>query len=110
LALGISIGQAYAAERKAPPFGYYVDTTARSTASVAASPYISAFHRWWRIKDESQAAAAFGEKLDKHFHYLREKHRELEYPLDRLDEHNAIAREYFRLKAEEVTLRGDIAR
>lgn len=97
LALGISIGQAYAAERKAPPFGYYVDTTARSTASAAASPYISAFHRWWR-RDESHAASSFGEELDKHFQYLRERHRELEYPPDRLDEHRAIAHEYFRLK------------
>jgi hypothetical protein len=107
LALGISIGQAYAAESKAPPFGYFVDTTARSTASVAASPYISAFHRWWRIRDESQAATRFGVKLDQHFEYLRGRHRELEYPLDRLEEHKAIAREYFKLKTQDVTLRGD---
>jgi hypothetical protein len=43
LALGISIGQAYGAEKNSPPFGYYVDMTARSAASFNDAPYTSAF-------------------------------------------------------------------
>lgn len=103
LALGISIGQAYSAESKAPPFGYYVDMTARSTASVDEYPYISSFYRWWSVKNEGQAANNFGVTLDAHFQYLCGKHRELEYPLDRLKEHRALAREYFQIMDKDMT-------
>ncbi|GMV26427.1 MAG: hypothetical protein AMXMBFR58_24580 [Phycisphaerae bacterium] len=99
LAIGASIRQAYLAEGSAPPFGFYVDMTARSVASSNEYPYISSFDRWWRqdVKVQKKIATRFGRLLDKHFDYLKRKHREIEYPLDRLQEHRALAREYFRL-------------
>jgi hypothetical protein len=107
LALGIAIGQAYTAESKAPPFGYYVDYTARSTASVDAFPYISAFFRWWSVKTEGRAAKNFGQHLEKHFAYLSGRRRELEYPEERLKEHRELAREYFGAAADDITRRSD---
>jgi hypothetical protein len=99
LAIGISIGQAYSAESKAPPFGFYVDMTARSTASGNDSPYTSAFYRWWSAsrQDERSIATEFGEALCTHFDYLKQKGRELEYPSERMADHLALAREYFRV-------------
>ena len=83
------------AESKAPPFGFYIDVTARSTGS----PFISSFHRWWSVsyREEVKQATEFGRILDDHFEYLMKKHRELEYPLDRLQQHREFAKEYFRL-------------
>ncbi len=108
LALGIAIGQAYEAESKAPPFGYYVDRTARSTASANAFPYISSFFRWWSIKSEGQQAQHFGQQLDHYFEYLCSRRRELEYPEDRLKEHRALAKEYFAAKVDDITLHSDM--
>jgi hypothetical protein len=107
LALGIAIGQAYEAEGKAPPFGYYVDRTARSTASANAFPYISSFYRWWAIKGEGQQAQHFGYQLDSYFEYLCNRRRELEYPEDRLKEHRALAKEYFAAKVDDITLHSE---
>lgn len=105
LALGIAIGQAYEAEGKAPPFGFYVDNTARSTASADAFPFPSSFFRWWSIQNESTAAANFGKDLDTYFEYLSNKRRELEYPEERLKNHRELAREYFRDNTLDVTFR-----
>lgn len=103
LAIGASIRQAYLAEGNAPPFGFYVDMTARSVASNNDSPYISAFDRWWRrdVPAENVISTRFGKLLDDHFSYLGRKHREIEYPIARLQEHRALAAEYFRLPAGE---------
>lgn len=108
LAIGIAIGQAYEAESKAPPFGYYVDRTARSTASANAFPYVSSFFRWWKTKTEEEQAQHFGQQLDNYFEYLCSRRRELEYPEDRLKEHRALAKEYFAAKVDDITLHSDM--
>lgn len=105
LALGIAIGQAFEAEKKAPPFGYYVDHTARSTASVNEFPYISAFSRWWNVRTESRAAQEFGSRVDNYFEYLSARRRELEYSEERLKEHRELAKEYFNPLDEKITFR-----
>ena len=105
LALGIAIGHANEAEGKAPPFGFYVDNTARSTASVDAYPFLSSFFRWWSVANESLAANNFGIELDKYFDYLCSRRRELEYPKDRLQEHRELAKEYFNDITHDVTFR-----
>lgn len=99
LAIGAAIRQAYLAESSAPPFGLYVDMTARSIASGSESPYNSSFDRWWRADTPKQKeiATRFGILVDDHLGYLSNKRREIEYPEDRLKEHRALAREYFRL-------------
>ncbi|MCC7291469.1 MAG: hypothetical protein IT449_05340 [Phycisphaerales bacterium] len=105
LAIGASIRQAYLAEGSAPPFGFYVDMTARSVASNNDSPYISSFDRWWRLDEPGQKriATRFGRLLDDHFVYLERKHRGIEYPLARLQEHRALGCEYFRLETPNAT-------
>ncbi len=102
LAIGVAIGQAYSAESKAPPFGYYVDMTARSTASYNDLPYLSSFDRWWTRSEQDEIDAAFGPTLLGHFAYLEGKVRELEYPPDRLREHRELAKEYFRFKSPAI--------
>jgi hypothetical protein len=102
IAIGAAIRQAYEAEAKAPPFGFYVDMTARSVASGFDSPYVSGYDRWWLAKEKGQRAIAlrFGKLVDEHFQYLVTKHQEIEYPLDRLAVHRAAAAEYFRIHAD----------
>lgn len=99
LAIGVAIGQAFSAEGKAPPFGYYVDMTARSTASINDAPYISSFYRWW-TSNEGDKVSSFATELNKHFDYLEQRHRELEYPIDRLKEHRSLAQEYFQINGQ----------
>lgn len=108
LALGIAIGQAYEAEKKAPPFGFYVDHTARSTASGGSAPYISSFSRWWNTRTEAAAAKDFGLKVQEYFEYLKSRRRELEYPEDRLKEHQELAKEYFEPINFATTYKSDV--
>ena len=103
LALGIAIGQAFEAEKKAPPFGYYVDFTARSTASENESPYISAFSRWWNVKTQSIEAQKFGSQIENYFEYLESRRHELEYSEDRMKQHRNLAKEYFNRLDEAIT-------
>jgi hypothetical protein len=84
--------------------------TARSTASVNNSPYISSFYRWWSPNqpDEKRIATEFGSELIAHFDYLRARCREIEYPLERLNEHQAMVREYFRISDAESRVQAAI--
>ena len=97
LAIGTPIGQAYSAERLAPPYGFWVDITARSFVSTTESPrehpFVTTYWPWWKGRP---SADKLGSSLDEYFTYARDNHRALEYPLDRLEEHCAAAREYFR--------------
>lgn len=100
LSIGTAIGQAYTAESKAPPFGFWVDITARSSILGENQPYTEAYWRWWRATPANlgrERAAALGGQLMTYFDWAQKHRRELEYDESRLTEHRESAREYFML-------------
>jgi len=103
LAIGTAIGQAYAAESSAPPFGFWVDITARAFKTGNSHPFTTTLWRWWnqkspegRLKQE-----VLGKAIEHYFHWAERNRRLIEYPLDRLCEHRDAAKEYFNLSDEE---------
>ncbi len=98
VALGTAIGQAYMAEAKAPPFGYFVDITARSFAAGKKQPFTSVYWRWWddgREKDVRRREIILSE-LKAYYRWVASNHRGLEYPVAAYEEHRERAFEYFR--------------
>jgi hypothetical protein len=90
---------AYNAERLAPPFGVYVDDSAKCfplLSSDAGGSYISSLWQWWILDEEAReiATALYGQisfYLDK-----AETHSVgMDYPAESIRRHRALATEYF---------------
>lgn len=98
VALGTAIGQAYMAERLAPPFGFYVDITARSFVAGRLQPFTSVYWRWWDDgkADDVRRRDIIREQLDCYYHWITNNYRALEYPVDAFKDHHGRASEYFR--------------
>jgi hypothetical protein len=97
LAIGTAIGQAYAAESSAPPYGFWVDITARAFKEGKSHPFTTTLWRWWspasaegRLRQEVLGAA-----VEEYFAWAEKNRRSIEYPPERLKEHRDAAREYF---------------
>jgi hypothetical protein len=99
LALGTAIGQAYSAEAKAPPFGFWVDITARAFRAEKSHPFAVTYWRWWSETDggDKRRREILGNALMEYFVWAEKNHRSLEYDPARLSEHREAAREYFRV-------------
>ena len=97
---------AYNAEKSAPPFGIYVDDSAKgypSLCSYSDGSYISNLFQWWILDDEAReiATALYGQIL----FYLSKSETHsvgMGYPIDAIRRHRELAVEYFGgLKKEE---------
>lgn len=100
LAIGSAIGQAYQAESNAPPFGLYVDITARSFVGQEAQPFLEVLWRWWEhhgVKGGDAVRRGLGEALLKYYEWICANRRANEYARDRIEEHREAAREYFQM-------------
>lgn len=98
IAIGSAIGQAYSAESHAPPFGFWVDITARSFLALDDQPFMQTYWRWWDDGSISEdVARAFGGAVMEYYEWASTNRRAIEYPKDRLFEHAAAAAEYFRV-------------
>lgn len=103
LALGTAIGQAYSAEAKAPPFGFWVDITARAFREEKAHPFAVTYWRWWAASGDEgkRRRKALGAALHDYFNWAKKNFRALEYDPQRLDEHCNAAMEYFEMGGDE---------
>lgn len=97
---------AYNAEKCAPPFGIYVDDTAKSYPNLCPNSdgtYISNLFQWWIFDDEAReiATALYGQIL----FYLSKAETHsvgMGYPIEAIRRHRELAVEYFGgLKKEE---------
>ena len=92
--LGIPLAQAFAGERKAPPFGVYVHESARAFAPIGQKPFP---YRWWQWfgPHHRDMAQQLGIKIQEHYSWCEAQAYQLEYPVDRIREHRKMAAEYF---------------
>lgn len=90
--LGMPMVQAFRGERLAPPFGVFVDESARAFAPTGLAPIP---HAWWRWYQPGQDAQHLRDELDAYFQWCSGRSASLLYARERLDEHRDLAAQYF---------------
>ncbi|MBP6298583.1 MAG: hypothetical protein KA401_04490 [Anaerolineae bacterium] len=93
LLLGIPVIAASQGERNAPPFGVFVDQSARIFAPSPSKPLPYVWYKWFGPQDSLHANLK--EQLESYFDWCAANSRTLTYPPDRIKEHRAMAVEYF---------------
>lgn len=91
LLFGIPMIQANRSEALAPPFGLYLDESARAFAGEGSVPFSGVWQQWW----EKELPPGFLKRLNEHFAWCEAHWRRIEYKLERLKEHSEMARQYF---------------
>ena len=91
LLFGIPVVQANRCEALAPPFGVYVDESARSFAPSDSRTFSGLWWRWWTGDSPPDAFTA---RIRKHFDWCENNWRRIEYSQDRIKEHRDLARQY----------------
>lgn len=86
--LGIPMIQACKGEKSAPPFGIYCDESAR----IASKTFAHRWHKWFAKNHAAKVARA----VQSYFDYSKEHYYELDYPKEKILEHEEKAKQYFR--------------
>lgn len=86
--LGMPMIQASKGEKKAPPFGIFCDESARTASHIFE-------HRWhkWFIKQKNISEVS--KAVDEYFNYAYKHYFELNYPKEKIEEHQEMAKQYF---------------
>ena len=90
---------AYEAERSAPPFGVFVDDSAKSYPQLSdgsGSGFQSSLYQWWAGDDATrQTAAKLYEQIKFYLNKSDTHSVGLQYPRERIEKHRMLAEEYF---------------
>jgi len=104
LLLSSAMKAAYDAERLAPPFGIYVDSSALSIPQLVIERdkgFQTGLFRWWEDSYLEPSADVsdiwkLAQEVYKHLEESRVRTLELDYPAESIDRHTRAAKEYFR--------------
>jgi hypothetical protein len=91
LLFGMPMIQANRCELLAPPFGLYLDESARAFAAEGSAPFSGVWQKWW----DKELPDGFLNRLYEHFTWCEANWRRVEYKLERVREHSEMARQYF---------------
>jgi len=94
LLLGFTMVQAHLGERVAPPFGLYVDPSARSDAPDGQSPIHHAWWPWFK-KEQTALVDSLKDRLDAYYTWCEERSGPIEYAPERIKAHREMAKQYF---------------
>ena len=92
LLFGIPVIAASQGERNAPPFGIYVDQSARMFAPSPTKPLPYIWYKWFNPKDAIRNQLK--EKIENYYEWCLANYYTLTYSQDRIKEHKAMAMEY----------------
>ncbi|MGB7810370.1 MAG: hypothetical protein WBP56_04465 [Polyangia bacterium] len=92
--LGMPMAQAFACEKFAPPFGIYIDESARAFSPDGEWPFHDIWWHWY-AKQDRPGAARLEEELTKYFAWCEQRSYAIEYSKDRIAEHSLMATQYF---------------
>ncbi|SEW22886.1 hypothetical protein [Natrinema salifodinae] len=94
--LGLPMIQAVENEPNAPPFGIYVDKSARAFAPGDDDPIETPWHRWFRYIDEDADAlgSELYDELSEYYKWCKSNSNYLEYPEEDIEKHKSMAEEY----------------
>ena len=95
LLLGLPMVQAHLGERNAPPFGIYIDESARTNAPESHSPL---HHAWWPwfARDQIELAGTLGKELEAYYIWCEERAGAIDYKPERIASHRVMASQYLR--------------
>ena len=95
--VGIPFEKAHSSERKAPPFGIYIDESVR-TQTVSPEEIVSwVLHRWWNPKTDQEFANEMGRIVQDHLKWAADNSLSTFFDPDRLDGYLDAVRQYFNL-------------
>lgn len=86
--LGMPMILASMGEKYAPPFGIYCDESAR----MVSQEFAHRWYKWWADDKVPHVANA----VQSYFDYAKEHYYELDYPKEKIAEHEEKANQYFR--------------
>ncbi len=98
LLLGMPMVQAVQGESKAPPFGVFINESARAFATNPDQPFNQVWWRWWR-PDQAFLRDGMRDALSVYYDWAEQHHSSIEYGPDRIAAHRAMAAEYFQPEA-----------
>jgi len=93
LLLGMPIIQAFLGEKEAPPFGIYIDESARTFAPENETPFPYKWYRW--DMHEKISSKEFIDKMARYFNYAHKHMIQLDYHLEDLKRHISMFNDYF---------------
>lgn len=95
LIIGAPITQAFRGETKAPPFGIFVDESARAFAPEDNRPMDRRWYEWFRHHTPYQnLARELGDRLQEYYDWCDENAHRINYPTSKIQEHQEMAEEY----------------
>lgn len=92
LLFGIPVIAASQGERSAPPFGVFVDQSARIFAPAPSKPLPYVWYKWFDRQD--LVRANLKQEIESYFDWCATNSHTLTYSLDRIREHKTMALEY----------------
>jgi len=97
--LSLAMVLAYEAERNAPPFGVFVDDSAKSYPLLtegSGGGFQSSLYQWWAGDETArQTAAKLSEQIRFYLNKAETHSVGLQYPRERIERHRMLAEEYF---------------
>ncbi|WP_133140254.1 hypothetical protein [Legionella genomosp. 1] len=91
LLFGLPMTQAYSSENKAPPFGIYVDKSARAFSSSGEKPFSTRWHTWF---DTTYNPEKLIIEMNKFYDWAKEMSFCLPYDEDNISLHQKISQQY----------------
>ncbi len=91
LLLGMPMVQSNRAEGSAPPFGIFIDESARAFSASNTKPLSGLFYKWWN----NDLPTGFAARLEEHFRWASSNSFSIGYPVAKAKEHEEMARQYF---------------
>jgi len=104
--LGLPMVQAFKNESLAPPFGVFVDESARAFCPEKEQPMSLKWWQWFRYIPEkkpgekNEFARTLYKKMEDYFKWAKENTYFLDYDISRIEIHNKMAQQFFNTKNE----------
>jgi hypothetical protein len=97
--LGMPMIQAFNFEGKASPFGVYLHESVRAFSPPNVSPLTGLHWNWWswvfnNQPTDSRLLPELNRKLEEYYTWCRSHASLIDYPLDNIDRHQSLARQY----------------
>jgi len=96
--VGPPVSQAYVNEKKASPFGIWIEESARCFAPLGYEPLPYTHYRWWRklgVAVDKTVARHLGSDVIDHLNWCRLNHSANQQKLEDIERHSELATEYF---------------
>lgn len=93
--LGIPLAQAYRGESEAPPFGIFVDESARAFCAADETPFPFVWWDWYTKVAPCLDVEDMHKALMDHFDWCKQYNVTIGYKPDRIESHMMLADEYF---------------